>query len=107
VTDILETERLVLRPPKESDLEALHRLQQDPKMMRDMADGHVYGLDESQQWLRSHIDIRSERGFGLWCAELKSNDAVIGWVDLALPDWFPALLPTPEIGWFIDRRRWN
>jgi RimJ/RimL family protein N-acetyltransferase len=106
VSDLVETERLRLRAPKESDLEALHRLQRDPEMMRDMADGHVYSLAESERWLQEHIDVRSERGFGVWCVELKSNSDVIGWIDLALPDWFPALLPDPEIGWFIDQRQW-
>lgn len=75
--------------------------------MRDLADGHVYSLEESGQWLRYHIDLRVERGFGLWCVELKSNSEVIGWIDLTLPDWIPVLLPDPEIGWFIDRRYWG
>lgn len=76
-------------------------------MMQYMADGQVYDLEESEQWLRYHIDLRVERGFGLWCAELNSSSDVIGWIDLTLPDWFPALLPDPEIGWFIDRRLWG
>jgi RimJ/RimL family protein N-acetyltransferase len=107
VNDVLETERLVLRAPTESDVTVLNRLQRDPQMMRYMSDGHVYDLEESQRWLERRIAIRSERGFGIWCAELKSNDTVIGWFDLALPEWFPELLPTPEIGWFIDRRQWG
>jgi RimJ/RimL family protein N-acetyltransferase len=107
VSDAVETGRLRLRPPKESDLDALHRLQVDPRMMRDLADGHVYSIEESEGWLRHHIDLRAERGFGLWCAELRSNGDVIGWIDLTLPDWFPALLPDPEIGWFVDRRHWG
>jgi RimJ/RimL family protein N-acetyltransferase len=107
VSDVVETERLRLRPPEESDLDALHRLQEDPNMMRDLADGHVYSIEESEVWLRHHIDLRAERGFGLWCAELKMNGGVIGWIDLTLPDWFPTLLPDPEIGWFIDRRHWG
>jgi RimJ/RimL family protein N-acetyltransferase len=76
-------------------------------MMRDMADGHVYGPAESEQWLRHHIDLRSERGFGLWIVQLKSSGQVIGWFDLTLPHWFPALLPDPEVGWFIDRQHWG
>jgi RimJ/RimL family protein N-acetyltransferase len=49
MSDTLETDRLVLRLPKESDLKALNRLQQDPEMMRNMSDGHVYDLKESQR----------------------------------------------------------
>lgn len=107
MSDQLHTARLLLRPPVPEDLEALHRLQSDPRMMRYISDGHVYSRNESEVWLRYHIDLRRERGFGLWCAELRETGDLIGWVDLALPDWFPAMLPTPEVGWFIDRRYWG
>ena len=106
-TPELDTRRLRLRPLATADLEPLSRLQQNPQMMRFMADGHVHDREETEVWLRWHIDLWDHDGFSLFAVDLKPEMHLIGWIGPALPHWFPEMMPTPEIGWFIDRAHWG
>ena len=103
----IDTARLTLRPLTMADLEPLQRLQQDPQMMRYMGDGHVHDEIETEAWLRWHVDLLDVDGYSLFAADLKPETKFVGWIGVTKPYWFPDLLPTPEIGWFIDRRYWG
>ena len=103
----VETDRLILRPLAMSDLEPLVRLRQDPEMMRYMGDGHVADENETESWLRWHIDLWTVDGYSLLGAELKPRNEFVGWIGVTKPYWFPEMMPTPEIGWFIERAKWG
>jgi len=103
----IETERLRLRPPTMGDFDALSRLQRDPEMMRYMSDGHTATEEETRSWLTRNAEQWRETGFSLWAAELKPEEKFVGWLGVTEPLWFPELMPTPEIGWFIDRAYWG
>ncbi|MGH9030387.1 MAG: GNAT family N-acetyltransferase [Acidimicrobiales bacterium] len=103
----IETERLLLRPLAMSDLEPLLALQGDPLMMRYMSDGHVHDEEETRLWLQWHIDLWEVDGYSLFAAELKEEARFVGWVGVTNPHWFPELMPTPEIGWFVERAQWG
>jgi len=103
----IDTGRLRLRPPMADDIEDLSRIQQDPEMMRYMSDGHLPTVEETQSWLTWHADLWRQRGFSVWSVELKPERNFIGWLGITEPTWFPELMPTPEIGWFIDRDYWG
>ena len=45
----------------------------------------------------SHFSLSSESRDG----------RLIGWTGVIKPHWFPEMMPTPEIGWFIDRELWG
>lgn len=104
---VLETERLKLRPIVMADLETLHLLRQDPAMMRYMSDGHIPDEAETESWLHWHIDLWKVDGFSLFGAERKQDHRLIGWIGVTKPHWFPEMMPTPEIGWFVDRELWG
>lgn len=104
---ILDTERLRLRPFTMHDHGPLFRLRQDPQMMRYMGDGHLHDEEETESWLRWHIDIWSVDGYSLFAVDLKAEDRFIGWLGVTKPYWFPEMMPTPEIGWFIERAKWG
>lgn len=103
----IETERLRLRPPMMGDFEDLSLLQQDPEMMRYISDGHLSTAEETRSWLTWHADLWREAGFSIWAADLKQEGKFIGWLGVSEPMWFPEVMPTPEIGWFIDRAYWG
>jgi len=106
VTEV-ETTRLRLRPPTDEDFEPLHRLEQDVEMMRYMSEGHLHSTDETRNWLMWHAGLWNENGYSLWTAELKETGRYVGWVGVTKPYWFPEMMPTPEVGWFIDRVYWG
>ena len=106
-SNTIETRRLRLRPLVTADLESLIRLRQDPKMMRYMGDGHVYDREETESWIRWHIDIWDVDGYSILAADLKPDNRFIGWIGVTKPYWFPELMDTPEIGWFIEHQLWG
>jgi RimJ/RimL family protein N-acetyltransferase len=103
----IETERLRLRPFSMTDLVPLARLQRDPEMMQYMGDGHVHGEEETAVWLRWNVDLWEVDGYSVFAADLKPDMKLVGWVGVTKPHWFPTMMPTPEIGWFIDKQYWG
>lgn len=73
------TRRLVLRPPKASDLEPLSALHADPAVNRFCAAATPQGRDAVQAQLQSWIQHWQTRGFGHWAiAEREQPDNLIG-----------------------------
>ena len=103
----VDTERLHLRPLSLDDAAALLPLQQDPIMMRFFDDGHTYGAEESRTWLEWHVEMWSLEGYGFWAAELRPDAEFVGWIGVTKVWSPPELMPSSEVGWFIDRRHWG
>jgi RimJ/RimL family protein N-acetyltransferase len=99
---VLETERLLLRHFRESDLDAWAAIVSDEEVMR-----YVGGraLDRDQAWrslgyVLGHWRIR---GYGLWAVEERSSGALVGRIGLYRPEGWPGL----EVGWLVARERWG
>ena len=73
----LETERLILRPMLESDIDALHLIFADLKVM---AAFHHEPLtrEQMQRWLQRNLDHQREFGYGLFSLILKETGELIG-----------------------------
>lgn len=73
----LETERLILRPMLESDIDALHLIFTDLKVM---AAFHHEPLTRAQmqRWLQRNLDHQREFGYGLFSVILKETGELIG-----------------------------
>ena len=73
------TRRLVLRPPKDSDLDTLTTLHADPAVNRFCAAATPQGPAAIQAQLQSWINHWQTRGFGHWAiAEREQPDTLIG-----------------------------
>ncbi len=73
------TRRLVLRPPKDSDLDTLVGLHADPAVNRFCAAATPHGRAAVQAQLQSWIDHWQSHGFGHWAiAERERPDHLIG-----------------------------
>jgi RimJ/RimL family protein N-acetyltransferase len=90
-----------------TDARPLLRLRQDPEMMRHIGDGHIQDEAESESWLRWNVDLWEVDGYSVFAADLKPDNRFVGWVGVTKPYWFPEMMPTPEIGWFIERALWG
>lgn len=103
---MIETERLILRPYRETDRDAFAALNGDPRVgawlggVQDRAAAEVT-LDR----INAHI---CEHGFGFWGAERKADGALVGMIGLstvtagALP-----VGPAIEIGWRLIPDVWG
>jgi RimJ/RimL family protein N-acetyltransferase len=99
----LETERLVLRGWRESDLEPYHALTSDPDVMRHLGGGEV--MDREGTWRNIALILGHWvlRGFGFWAVEEKATGDFVGRVGLWQPEGWPGL----EVGWALVRRHWG
>jgi len=101
----LRTQRLLLRPWREADLEPFARLNADPEVMRHFP----ARLDRSQSDAlarRINADF-AEHGFGLWALEVPGAWRFAGFVGLAVPHFEAPFTPCVEIGWRLARETWG
>jgi RimJ/RimL family protein N-acetyltransferase len=101
----LRTERLVLRPWREDDLEPFAALNADPEVMRFFP----ATLDrERSDAMVGRISARlAEDGFGLWAAEVPGVAPFIGFIGLARPNFDAHFMPAVEVGWRLSRQYWG
>jgi len=105
MTPSLATERLLLRPWRESDRLPFQRLNADPRVMEFMP--ARLSAPESDQ-LMDRIEEHFEHcGFGLFAAELLENQTLVGYIGLAVPIFDAPFMPAVEIGWRLAAEYWG
>jgi RimJ/RimL family protein N-acetyltransferase len=99
------TERLRLRRFRAGDAEAYAAINADPLVVRYLG-GKIDppASDDQLARIMGHWD---EHGFGLWAAELRDGDRMIGFVGLSIPGFLPAVLPAVEVGWRLASEVWG
>jgi RimJ/RimL family protein N-acetyltransferase len=101
----LTTERLVLRPLEESDLDAFTELHLEPEVRRSLALPRTYS--RSDAW-RSIAQWRGQwelRGSGQWAVTERATGLFVGRAGLhrpEVPDW-----PGLEVGWALRPAHWG
>jgi RimJ/RimL family protein N-acetyltransferase len=95
---VLTSERLVLRPFMEGDLDELVPIQEEESfwwypLRRGMT------ADETAAFLTRVIASYETDSFGLEAVIDRSSNALLGWAGLAVPHFLPAILPAVEVGW--------
>lgn len=94
---VLETERLVLRPPIEDDLDAIAALYSDADVMRYIGSGEPIDRDESWKAIAGMLGHWQLRGYGLLVFVERASGHVIGRGGLYNPEGWPGL----EVGWML------
>ncbi len=102
---MIETARLVLRPPEPRDFDALHAMWSDPEVMRDL--GPVKSTANSRATITRHLGYGPSHGLGFHAVVRREDGAVIGFCGLK-----PGAPDTPiagevEIGWMFARAHWG
>lgn len=62
---------------------------------------------ESDAWSARIAAHWASYGFGLWAAVVKGTGAMIGFVGLCHPLWWPDMADRVEIGWRLARESWG
>jgi RimJ/RimL family protein N-acetyltransferase len=99
VIPVLETERLIMREARESDLDALAEFYADEELSK-----FVGGpLNRDDTWRRIALGLGHWhlRGFGNWSLEEKSTGDFVGWCGL----WNPEGFPEREVGWGLTKKK--
>jgi RimJ/RimL family protein N-acetyltransferase len=103
----VETERLLLRPFREDDLEAMAAIWADPEVMQHIGEGRTRDRAASEALLARVRRHWNEHGFGLWAVVPRGSDEPVGWAGLSVPTFLPAVLPAVEVGWLLARSEWG
>jgi RimJ/RimL family protein N-acetyltransferase len=102
---MIETERLILRPPSAADRAGLHAMWADPVVMADL--GPIKSEAESDAAIARHAGYGESHGLGFWAVEHRAEKRLIGFCGLK-----PGAEDTPiagevEIGWMLAPRWWG
>ena len=100
----LRTERLLLRPWRDSDRAPFAAMNADPKVME-----HFPALstrEESNAAVDRIVARMKQQGFGLWAVEVPGLAEFVGFIGLGRAD---AILgfPAVEIGWRLAAQHWG
>ena len=101
----IETERLLLRRWRESDMKPFIRMNSDPEVMR-----FFPATMQPAQTERFYGDILrefSEYGYGLYAAEEKCGGKFIGFIGFHRAEFESDFCPCTEISWRLDREYWG
>ncbi|HEX6369388.1 MAG TPA: GNAT family N-acetyltransferase [Longimicrobium sp.] len=99
----LTTDRLLLRPFHEEDLDAYAEICADAEVTRYLSDGRPLSRAEAWRQMAFIVGHWQLKGFGLWALEEKSSGALIGRAGLLHPEGWPGF----EVGWTLGRAWWG
>lgn len=100
----LQTERLILRGFRESDLDALAAMQADPEVMRFLgATGQVRSRQESWMGMATAMGQWALRGYGLWAWEERATGRFVGRGGLLNYEGWPET----ELAYAMPRACWG
>ena len=102
---MIETARLILRPPGDADREAIFAINGDPEVHRWLA---MTGTREESDAVVDRIQAMiAERGYGFWAVERKADGRVIGLAGLLAMGADLPLGPALEVGWRFAKAAWG
>jgi len=101
----IETERLLLRRWRESDLVPFAALNADPTVMEYFPS--TLSAEQSDALVLRIQQQFAERGFGLWAAEVRDSGAFAGFIGLGTPRFEAAFTPCVEVGWRLAQEFWG
>ena len=101
----LVTERLLLRPWRAEDVDALTEIHADAEVMRWL--GGARDRDRTADIVERWTHGLELRGFGFLAAEDRRDGELLGMIGLSVPEFLPEILPAVEVGWRLRRDRWG
>ena len=104
---IMETDRLILRPWQEDDLDNLAALCSDPDVMKHFP--LVMSYEQSEVYFDKVLDKRASEGFCMDPIIIKETGEFAGFVGLNVPAYKAPLPfePCVEIGWRLHNWAWG
>jgi RimJ/RimL family protein N-acetyltransferase len=101
----LLTARLILRRWQRSDREPFSKLNADRRVMEFLPG--VLQREASDELLGRIERHFEQHDFGLFAAELRETQTLIGFVGLAVPGFDAPFMPAVEIGWRLAAEHWG
>lgn len=99
----LRTERILLRPWRESDRDAWAAMGADPEVMEHFPS--VLSREQSDLAFERIAASLTDRGWGLWAVDVDGE--FLGFTGLQPVPFDAAFTPAIEVGWRLARRAWG
>ena len=99
----LTTDRLILRPFRDDDLDAYAEIVADAEVMRYIGDGKPMDRDAAWRQMALIVGHWQLRGYGMWAVEARENGAFMGRIGFFNPEGWPGF----ELGWTLGRQWWG
>jgi RimJ/RimL family protein N-acetyltransferase len=101
----LETERLVLRPWRDSDLDPFAEMGTDVRVMEYFLS--TVPRSDSARMVESIRQHFAEHGYGFWAVEVEDGAPFIGFVGLQHVAFEADFRPAVEVGWRLAFEAWG
>lgn len=102
----LETERLLLRRWRPSDIAPFSAMGQDAEVMEHFP--NLLTREDSEKMIWDRLDAHFDRhGFGFWAVERKVDETFLGFVGLSHVAFASPIEGEVEIGWRLARHAWG
>ena len=101
----LTTDRLLLRPWRDADVDPFAALNADPAVMEHFP--AVMTRAETEAGVARVRQVFAERGFGWWAVEVPGVAPFIGFVGLWVPSFEAPFTPCVEVGWRLAKDYWG
>ncbi|HEX6393732.1 MAG TPA: GNAT family N-acetyltransferase [Acidimicrobiales bacterium] len=95
---VLHTDRLILRPLRQTDLAALKLLHAEPSFWW-FPLGRGQNEDETEAFLGRVFENYESGDLGLEAVVVRDTGDLAGWAGLSVPAFLPDILPAVEVGW--------
>lgn len=105
IVPTLTTERLLLRPWRDADLDPFAALNADPAVMEHFP--AVMTRAETEAGVARVRQVFAEHGFGWWAVEVPDVAPFIGFVGLWVPSFEARFTPCVEVGWRLAKDYWG
>ncbi len=102
MSQILETERLILRELNTDDAENFYKLNLNPNVIKYTGNSAFKNINEAQEFLINYQDYKLN-GFGRWAVIEKSTNEFLGWCGLK----YDQNLDETDIGFRFFEEYWN
>lgn len=103
VIPVVETERLLLRPWRSSDVERMRQINSDPEVRRWLG----VNPDQTEARMKAWLEHWQRHGYGHWALEESGSGDFIGRVGLIHQDEWTASEHDAEIGWTLASSAWG
>lgn len=101
----IKTPRLILKPWKETDIEPLLQIHQDPRVLEFLIG--PMSSDQIRDFIQNQNQQFQEKGFMIWAATLQETQKLIGFIGLNYFDKPTHFSPTVDIGWRLGSPYWG
>lgn len=107
----IETERLILRPVLDTDLEGMFELDSDPEVHKYLGNRPIKTKEEAQKAIDYIKKQYKERGIGRWAVLDKTTKEFMGWSGLKLntkeESYHPHYSNFYDVGYRFIKRFWG